>query len=143
MMQHGATDYIIKDRLARLGPAVKQALARWKLKEEKLKAEHTVARLAAIVETSGDAIIARSLDGKVISCNRAAEDLFGYSAMEMLGQHITVLIPQGRRESDTPEDLENIFERLSRGERIAAFETVRISEGWATDRSASEPFSHT
>src|SRR5271163_3227454 len=56
-MQHGATDYIIKDRLARLGPSVQQALARRQLKEEKTKADHTVARLAAIVETSGDAII--------------------------------------------------------------------------------------
>ncbi|HEV8062139.1 MAG TPA: PAS domain S-box protein [Gemmataceae bacterium] len=126
VMQNGATDYIIKDRLARLGPAVKQALARGRLKEEKLKAEHTVARLAAIVETSGDAIIARSLEGKVMSCNRAAEHLFGYSAKEMLGQQSAVLIPQGRRESDTPEDLEDIIERLRGGERIAAFETVRV-----------------
>ena len=56
VMQRGATDYIIKDRLGRLGRPSSRRW-RWQLKDEKLKAEQTVARLAAIVETSGDAII--------------------------------------------------------------------------------------
>src|ERR1700733_5215961 len=56
VMQRGATDYIIKDRLGRLGSAVEQALARGRLKEEKTRAELMVVQLAAIVETSGDAI---------------------------------------------------------------------------------------
>ena len=126
VMQHGATDYIMKDRLGRLGQAVDQALARWRLKEEKVKAELTVARLAAIVETSGDAIITKTLDGIITSWNHAAETLYGYSAENILGRHISILFPRGRRQTDAPEDLEDILKRLGEGEHIAAFETVRV-----------------
>jgi two-component system, cell cycle sensor histidine kinase and response regulator CckA len=126
IMQRGATDYIIKDRLGRLGAAVEQALARWRLKEEKLKAEQTVARLASIVETSGESIIGKTLDGTITSWNRAAESMYGYSSSEILGRHISVLIPNGRRQSDAPEDHRIIMEKLSRGEHISAFETIRV-----------------
>jgi PAS domain S-box-containing protein len=125
-MQEGAADYLLKDQLARLGPAVKQALARWQLKEEKLKAEQTVARLAAIVETSNDAIIATTVDGRVTSWNPAAERLYTHSAKEMLGESISVLCPRGRRQSDAPENHRDIDRKLSNGEHIAAFETVRV-----------------
>jgi PAS domain S-box-containing protein len=126
VMQHGATDYIIKDRLGRLGQAVRQALARWHLKEEKLKADQTIARLAAIVETSGDAILTKTLDGIITSWNRAAENLYGFSAHEIIGKHITILFPRGRRQSDAPEDFKDHMLRLKNGERLAAFETVRV-----------------
>ncbi len=124
-MQEGAADYLIKDRLARLGPAVNQPLVRQRLKAEKLEAEQMVARLAAIVETSNDAIIAKSLDGIITSWNPAAQRLYGYS-QEILGKHISILIPRGRRQSDAPEDLQDILKRLSHGEHIEAFETVRV-----------------
>jgi PAS domain S-box-containing protein len=126
VMQRGATDYVMKDRLGRLGPAVKQTMARWRLKEEKMKAEQTAARLAAIVETSGEAIIAKTLDGIITSWNPAAEKLYGYSAREILGTHISVLFPRGRRQSDAPEDMADIIKRLGNGEHIAPFETVRV-----------------
>ena len=125
-MQSGATDYIIKDRLGRLGQAVSQALTRWRLKEEKWKAEQMAARLAAIVETSGDAIIAKTLDGIILSWNRAAESLYGYTADEILGKNISVLIPRGRRLADIPENPQDNLTRVSKGEHIAAFETVRV-----------------
>jgi PAS domain S-box-containing protein len=96
------------------------------IKEEKVKAEQTATRLAAIVETSGEAIIAKTLDGIITSWNPAAERLYGYSAQEIRGRHISVLFPRGRRQSDAPEDLADIIERLKNGEHIAAFETVRV-----------------
>jgi PAS domain S-box-containing protein len=125
-MHEGAADYLIKDRLARLGSAVTQALAQRRLKREKLAAERTAARLAAIIETSGEAIIAMTLDGCVTSWNPAAEGLYGYSAQEMFGAHVSVLFPQDRRQTDTPENMEEIKERLQKGENIVAFETVRV-----------------
>ena len=126
VMHLGATDYIIKDRLTRLGSAVQQALARWDLKKEKKKAEQTVARLAAIVETSGEAIIAKTLDGIVTSWNPAAERLYGYSASEIKGKHISLIYPQGRRHSDAPEDMQGMMQSLRNGESIPAIETVRV-----------------
>jgi len=125
-MQEGAADYLLKDRLARLGPAVKQALARWRLKVDKAKAEQRAARLAAIVETCSDAIIAKTLGGIIVSWNPAAERLFGYTAQEIIGQHIAVLYPQGRRRFDVSEDLTDMMRRLSLGEHIPAYETVRV-----------------
>jgi two-component system, cell cycle sensor histidine kinase and response regulator CckA len=126
VMQRGATDYIIKDRLGRLGQSVQQALAGRGLKEEKLKADQTVARLAAIVETSNDAILTKTLDGLVTSWNPAAERLYGYSAKEMIDQHISILFPRTRREADEPEDFPDMMRRLSKGEHITSLETVRV-----------------
>jgi PAS domain S-box-containing protein len=87
---------------------------------ERKRAEGTKARLAAIVESSDDAIIGKTLDGIVVSWNRGAERLFGYAAEEVLGRPITVLIPPDHSD----EEPKNI-ERLRRGERIEHFETVR------------------
>jgi PAS domain S-box-containing protein len=79
------------------------------------------AYLAAIVESSDDAIIAKDLNGIVQSCNHAAERLFGYSAEELVGQSIRILIPPDRQ---AEEDL--ILSKIRSGERIAHFETVRL-----------------
>ena len=78
------------------------------------------ARLAAIVTSSADAIIGKTLDGIVTSWNEAAEHMFGYSASEMIGQSIRRLIPTDRQaEEDT------ILGCLARGERVDHYETVR------------------
>ena len=76
--------------------------------------------LAAIVESSDDAIISKNLDGVISSWNRSAERLFGYSAEEAIGQHITLIIPSDRRDEEVA-----IIERLRRGERVDHFETIR------------------
>jgi PAS domain S-box-containing protein len=125
-MQEGAADYLIKDRLMRLGSAIKQALERRRLRAEKVIADQAAARLAAIVETSGDAIIAMTLEGNVTNWNRAAEKLYGYSLTEILGQNISIVFPQGRRQSDAPEDPQNMMSRVAQGEHFGAFETVRV-----------------
>ncbi len=82
--------------------------------------EELKAHLAAIVEGSDDAIITKNLDSVIQSWNRGAEELFGYSAAEAVGQPITMLIPEERLHEE-----EDIIARLRRGERISHFETVR------------------
>ncbi len=79
-----------------------------------------LARLAAIVASSDDAIIAKTLDGIVTDWNRGAEEIFGYRAAEMIGQPITRLLPPGK---ETEED--EILARLRLGQRIEHFETRR------------------
>ena len=72
-------------------------------------------RLAAIVESSDDAIIAKDLSGVVFAWNRAAERLFGYSASEMIGQSLTVIFPPDRIEEEA-----FILGRIARGEKSSA-----------------------
>jgi PAS domain S-box-containing protein len=78
-------------------------------------------RLAAIVESSDDAIIGKSLDGIISSWNRSAERLFGYTAEEAIGQHITLIIPPARLDEESM-----IIEQLRRGQRVDHFETIRM-----------------
>jgi PAS domain S-box-containing protein len=78
-------------------------------------------RLAAIVESTDDAIIGKTLEGLVTSWNPAAERLFGYTAEEMIGQPIARLIPPERQ-----DDFERILKTIRRGERVTHFETERI-----------------
>lgn len=78
------------------------------------------ALLAAIVESSEDAIVSKDLNGIVTSWNGAAERIFGYTAAEMIGQPIGIIIPEGRE----GEEL-SILTRIRRGERVAHFDTVR------------------
>jgi PAS domain S-box-containing protein len=83
-------------------------------------AERAARRLAAIVESSDDAIVSKDPTGIVTSWNRAAETMFGYTASEMIGQSIRRLIPADRqREEDT------VLEHIRRGERVNHFETLR------------------
>src|ERR1700687_3032080 len=77
--------------------------------------------LAAIVDSSDDAIISKTLDGVITSWNNSAERLFGYTREEAVGQHITLIIPTDRRDEEA-----TIVERVSRGERVDHFETVRV-----------------
>ena len=88
---------------------------------ERARAEEELARLAAIVESSDDAIIGKALDGTITSWNRGAERLYGYAAREVIGWPIALIIP---RELD--HELPTILDRLERGERIDNRETVRM-----------------
>jgi PAS domain S-box-containing protein len=76
--------------------------------------------LAAIVDSSDDAIVSKNLDGIITSWNNSAERMFGYTAQEAMGQHITLIIPGERRSEE-----EDIIRRLRRGERVDHLETVR------------------
>ena len=88
---------------------------------ERRRYEQTLARLAAIVEASDDAILTKTLDGTITTWNPGAEQTFGYSATEAMGHPVTILFPPDR----VAEEAE-LLKRLGRGERVQHFETERI-----------------
>jgi PAS domain S-box-containing protein len=90
---------------------------------ERRRDEEVRARLAAIVESSQDAIISKTLDGVIRTWNAGAERLFGYRAEEAIGQSITLIIPRERLDEER-----EILARLSRGEPLEHFETVRMAK---------------
>ena len=87
--------------------------------EQKRVAEQFL-RLAAIVESSDDGIISKTLEGIVLTWNSGAEKLYGYAAHEMIGAHMTVLLP-----ADRPDEESIILSRIRSGEQVSHFETVR------------------
>ena len=87
---------------------------------EQKEAERLDSLLAAIVSSSDDVIISKTLDGIITSWNKSAERILGYTREEMLGQHITKIIPQDRRDEET-----DIIHRIRQGQRVEHFETVR------------------
>src|SRR3546814_12024525 len=84
------------------------------------QSERDARRLAAIVESSDDAILAKDLDGTIMSWNAGAERLFGFTEDEAIGRPVTILLPEERLDEE-PE----ILRRIRRGERVEHFETVR------------------
>jgi PAS domain S-box-containing protein len=89
-------------------------------RQEIEKRERATSLLAAIVSSSDDAIISKTLDGTITSWNTSAERLFGYTAQEAIGQHITLIIPEDRRDEEV-----KILQQVSRGECFDHFETMR------------------
>jgi PAS domain S-box-containing protein len=87
---------------------------------DRKRAERSIALLAAIVDSSDDAIVSKTLDGIITSWNKTAERMFGYLPEEAIGKHITLIIPRERWDEET-----NIIERVRHGERIDHFQTVR------------------
>ena len=85
-----------------------------------MRTERAANLLAAIVDSSDDAIISKDLDGIITSWNKSAERLFGYTAEEAIGQPVTMLIPTDRLDEEPA-----ILNRLRRGERVDHFETIR------------------
>ena len=93
--------------------------------------EEKQARLAAIVSSSDDAIISKTLKGIITSWNEAATRMFGYSEGEAIGKHISLIIPKERIDEET-----RIIESIRRGEKIDHFETVRVAKD-GTERQLS------
>ena len=86
-------------------------------------AEEERARLAAIVESSDDAIIGKTLEGTITSWNKGAERIYGYSAEEAAGEPISMLVPTER-----PDEVPEILQKIRRGEKVEHFETVRMTK---------------
>src|SRR4249920_2824534 len=78
------------------------------------------ARLAAIVQSSDDAIVSKDLDGTIVSWNPAAERIFGYSESEAVGQSILLIIP-----ADLRDEEERVLSQIRKGREVPHFETVR------------------
>jgi PAS domain S-box-containing protein len=98
---------------------------------ERRKAEIVQGRLAAIVESSQDAIISMTLSGEVLSWNEGAQQLYGYSPAEVIGHAITMIIPPPRHDEELV-----ILDRVRRGERVEHYETRRLTkEGGLVDVS--------
>lgn len=87
----------------------------------RLQADKAIGLLAAIVDSSDDAIVSKTLDGIITSWNASAERLFGYTAGEAIGQHISLIIPANRKDEETV-----IIDRIKKGERLEHFDTVRV-----------------
>jgi len=87
---------------------------------DRMLAGRATGMLAAIVDSSDDAIVSKNLDGIIRSWNHAAERIFGYSAAEAIGKPITLIIPQDRQQEES-----EILRRIRSGERVDHFETVR------------------
>jgi PAS domain S-box-containing protein len=91
---------------------------------ERKSAEEVSEHLRLVVESSGDAIISKTLDGTITAWNRGAEKVFGYSSSEVLGKPMTLLLPPER-----VEDEAGILARIRRGEIVDHFDTVRVRKG--------------
>jgi len=121
MMKAGANDYITKSNLSRLAPAIEREMEAATSRAAHARAEADRRFLAAIVESSDDAIYGKNLDSIIISWNSAAERIYGYSAGEIIGRSIAMLYPTNRR-----DELLDIMARIRRGELVGFYETERL-----------------
>ncbi len=90
------------------------------------KNEETRALLAAIIESSEDAIFSKTLDGTITTWNRGAERLYGYSAGEAIGKSVSMLVPP-----DRPDEIPAILDKIRRGETVSGYETERVTRDGA------------
>ena len=129
----GVDEYLIKDTrggyLALFPLVVEEVLKRQQDRLEHRRAESRLLHLAAIVESSHDAIIGCDLQTRIVSWNPAAERMFGFSRDEVLGRDLVILLPD-----DHGDEMSRMMDRIFAGERIENYETVRRRK----DRSTVE-----
>ena len=121
MMKAGADDYILKGNLSRLAPALEREIEAADDRRRRKRAEGAMQYLAAIVESSDDAIYGKNLDNLVVSWNPAAERLFGYSPEEIVGHSVVTLFPLNRR-----DELLDIMARIRGGDTVGIRDTERL-----------------
>ncbi len=136
LVARDGSEYSIADSAAPIRDAAGQIVGVVLVFRDVTEERHTELlqqRFAAIVESSDDAIISKSLDGIITSWNRGAERIFGYSTPEAVGQPMAMLFPPGREDEEP-----RILERMRRGERVDHLETQRVTkDGRLIDISAT------
>jgi PAS domain S-box-containing protein len=121
LLKAGAHDCVMKDNLTRLVPAVRRELEAAQQRRLTRQTETVAAFLASLVRSCEEAIVGKTLAGTVVSWNAAAERLYGYSAVEMVGHSISKLYPRAQY-----EELSQLLERVGQGDRVKDFHTVRL-----------------
>jgi len=121
MVKAGAHNYVMKNQLDCLVPAVRQELRAAQKRRVRKQAEATAAYIASMVESCDHAIIGTTLDGTVVSWNTGADRLFGYPAAEIVGHSGAVLVPAYR-----PENLSDILQRIEHGGPVESCETALL-----------------
>jgi PAS domain S-box-containing protein len=134
-MKEGASDYLLKDRLARLGPAVAQALEQTKLRRERERAEEATRqseeRMRAVLESALDCVITMDHEGSIVEFNPAAEKTFGYTRSEAIGRLLAdLIIPASLRERHQ----RGLQHYLSTGEAPVLGKRIQLM-GMRSDRS--------
>ena len=124
MMQAGASDYLVKTNLTRLVPAIEREMEAAAVRRAHTHAQGMVRHLAAIVESSDDAIYGVKLDGTVVSWNHSAERVYGFRAGEIIGRNVSILYPDDRL-----DELIDTMERVKRGDHVGRAETSRVRKG--------------
>jgi PAS domain S-box-containing protein len=120
LLKAGADDFIVKDRLSRLIPAIERELREAEAVRERLLAREKLAYLAAIVDSAEEAIIGQTMDGTITTWNTGAKRLYGYSEEEAVGQPASMIVPEAER-----EQADALFAKLQIGEAVEQFETIR------------------
>jgi len=121
VMKAGAHDFIVKDNLTRLAPAIDRELREAQARIQRASDLEKLFYLAAIVDSTGEAIFSQNMDGIITTWNAGARQLFGYTEAEALGRSVFIIIPEFLRASTL-----EIFENLRNGKPIEHFETVRL-----------------
>lgn len=121
MLKAGAHNYVMKDQLGRLVPAVREELLAAKERLDAKQAKTTAAYISSIVQSCDHAIVGTTLDGTVVSWNNGAARLFGYTAAEIIGHPGAVLLPAYR-----PENLSEILRRIAAGGCVESCETALL-----------------
>jgi len=124
-MRAGAVNYLVVDTITSelLDRTIRHSIERKRIESSLNYTQQKAAQLAAIVEGSEYAILGKTLDGIVTSWNQAAEDLYGYTANEMIGQPVSKLAPPER-----PHEIESLISAIARGEKVRAYETIRVAK---------------
>ena len=133
MLKAGASDYVMKDRIGRLVQSVRRELRAAQDRRIRKQTEASVSYLASLVQSAEDAIVGATSEGTIVSWNAGAEQLYGHTAADVIGQPISLLFPPYR-----PEAWSDTMDRLNQGRPVERLETVRLrKDGTAVEVSVT------